>query len=104
MRFKSITVTRRGGPEVLEIIKNDLGALSAGKARIRVLATCLDVSQDGRIVIGSCSGYACVYDQSLKDIFKDIVQKSKIVQLMFSVDGKQLLSIGNDRSLWRTYL
>jgi NADPH:quinone reductase-like Zn-dependent oxidoreductase len=39
MPYKSIIVTRRGGPEVLEIIENDLRAPSAREARIRIMAT-----------------------------------------------------------------
>ena len=39
MSYKSVFVTRRGGPEVLEIIENDLRAPTHGEVRIRVLAT-----------------------------------------------------------------
>jgi NADPH:quinone reductase-like Zn-dependent oxidoreductase len=39
MSYKSIIVTRRGGPEVLQIIENRLRAPSAGEVRIRILAT-----------------------------------------------------------------
>ena len=39
MRYKSIIVTRRGSPEVLEIIENDLRPPSAGEARVKILAT-----------------------------------------------------------------
>jgi NADPH:quinone reductase-like Zn-dependent oxidoreductase len=39
MSYKSIVVTRRGGPEVLQVAENDLLAPSAGEARIRTLAT-----------------------------------------------------------------
>jgi NADPH:quinone reductase-like Zn-dependent oxidoreductase len=39
MKYKSIIVTRRGPPEVLQITENDLRAPSAGEARIKVLAT-----------------------------------------------------------------
>jgi len=39
MKYKSIIVTRRGSPEVLEIIENDLRPPSAGEARIKILAT-----------------------------------------------------------------
>ncbi|MFB0535027.1 MAG: medium chain dehydrogenase/reductase family protein [Anaerolineae bacterium] len=39
MRYKSVIVTKRGGPEVLEIIENDLRPPSAGEARIKILAT-----------------------------------------------------------------
>jgi NADPH:quinone reductase-like Zn-dependent oxidoreductase len=39
MKYKSIVVTKRGGPEVLEIVENDLRPPSAGEARIRILAT-----------------------------------------------------------------
>jgi len=38
MKYKSIIVTRRGSPEVLEIIENDLRPPSAGEARIKILA------------------------------------------------------------------
>jgi NADPH:quinone reductase-like Zn-dependent oxidoreductase len=41
MRYKSVIVTKRGGPEVLQVIENDLRALSAGEARIKILATCV---------------------------------------------------------------
>ncbi len=39
MTYKSIAVTRRGGPEVLQVVENDLRAPSAGEARIRTLVT-----------------------------------------------------------------
>jgi NADPH:quinone reductase-like Zn-dependent oxidoreductase len=39
MKYKSIIVTRRGSPEVLKIIENDLRPPSAGEARIKILAT-----------------------------------------------------------------
>ena len=39
MKYKSITVTKRGSPEVLQIVENDLRPPAAGEARIRVLAT-----------------------------------------------------------------
>jgi NADPH:quinone reductase-like Zn-dependent oxidoreductase len=39
MKYKSIVVTKRGGPEVLEIMENDLRPPSDGEARIRILAT-----------------------------------------------------------------
>jgi NADPH:quinone reductase-like Zn-dependent oxidoreductase len=39
MKYKSIIVTRRGSPEVLKIIENDLRTPSAGEARIKILAT-----------------------------------------------------------------
>jgi NADPH:quinone reductase-like Zn-dependent oxidoreductase len=38
MRYKSIIVTKKGGPEVLEVFENDLRAPSAGEVRIKVLA------------------------------------------------------------------
>ena len=38
MRYKNVVVTRRGGPEVLEVVENDLRDPSVGEARIRVLA------------------------------------------------------------------
>ncbi|KPK88547.1 MAG: hypothetical protein AMJ88_18825 [Anaerolineae bacterium SM23_ 63] len=38
MKYKSVIVTTRGGPEVLQVIENDLRAPSAGEARIRILA------------------------------------------------------------------
>jgi NADPH:quinone reductase-like Zn-dependent oxidoreductase len=39
MTYKSIIVTKRGGPEVLQVIENDLHAPLPGEARIRILAT-----------------------------------------------------------------
>jgi NADPH:quinone reductase-like Zn-dependent oxidoreductase len=37
--YKSIVVTRRGGPEVLQVVENDLREPSPGEVRIRILAT-----------------------------------------------------------------
>ena len=39
MKYKSVIVTRRGGPEVLQIIENDLRMPSVGEVRIKILAT-----------------------------------------------------------------
>jgi NADPH:quinone reductase-like Zn-dependent oxidoreductase len=39
MRYKSVVVTKRGGPEVLQVVENDLHPPSAGEARIKILAT-----------------------------------------------------------------
>lgn len=39
MRYKSIVVTRRGGPEVLQITDHDLRDPLPGEVRIRILAT-----------------------------------------------------------------
>jgi len=39
LRYKSVIVTKRGGPEVLQVVENDLRAPSAGEARIKILAT-----------------------------------------------------------------
>ena len=39
MKYKSIVATARGGPEVLQVVENDLRAPSPGEARVRVLAT-----------------------------------------------------------------
>ncbi len=38
MKYKSVITTRLGGPEVLQVIENDLRAPAAGEARIKVLA------------------------------------------------------------------
>jgi NADPH:quinone reductase-like Zn-dependent oxidoreductase len=38
MKYKSVVATRRGGPEVLQIIESDLRAPSAGEARVKILA------------------------------------------------------------------
>lgn len=38
MKYKSVIVPKRGSPEVLQIIENDLHAPSAGEARVKVLA------------------------------------------------------------------
>jgi NADPH:quinone reductase-like Zn-dependent oxidoreductase len=39
MKYKSVIVTKRGGPEALQVIENDLRMPSAGEARIKILAT-----------------------------------------------------------------
>ena len=39
MKYKSIIVTKRGGPETLQIVENDLVLPASGQARIKVLAT-----------------------------------------------------------------
>ena len=39
MKYRSVVVTRRGGPEVLQIVENDLRPPSVGEARIKILAT-----------------------------------------------------------------
>ncbi|MFC1879448.1 zinc-binding dehydrogenase [Chloroflexota bacterium] len=39
MKYKSIVVTARGGPEVLQIVENDLHPPLTGQARVKVLAT-----------------------------------------------------------------
>ena len=39
MRYKSVFVTRRGGPEVLKIVEKNLRPPAAGEARVRILAT-----------------------------------------------------------------
>jgi NADPH:quinone reductase-like Zn-dependent oxidoreductase len=38
MKYKSVVVTARGGPEVLCVVENELRAPAAGEARIRILA------------------------------------------------------------------
>lgn len=38
MKYKSVVATRRGGPEVLQIVENDLRPPAANEARIKVLA------------------------------------------------------------------
>jgi len=39
MKYKSVVVTQKGGPEVLQVVENDLRPPVANEARIRVLAT-----------------------------------------------------------------
>jgi NADPH:quinone reductase-like Zn-dependent oxidoreductase len=39
MKYKSVIATKRGGPEVLLVVENELVAPAAGEARIKVLAT-----------------------------------------------------------------
>ena len=51
MQYKSVTVTRKGSPEVLEIVENDLREPLAGEARIKILATSV-----GRTDIGYRNG------------------------------------------------
>jgi NADPH:quinone reductase-like Zn-dependent oxidoreductase len=51
MKYKSVTVTRKGSPEVLRIIENGFCAPLAGEARIKILATSV-----GRTDIGYRNG------------------------------------------------
>src|SRR5210317_926314 len=44
MKYKSVIVTERGGPDVLKIIEKDLRPPAAGEARIQILAA--PVTQD----------------------------------------------------------
>jgi NADPH:quinone reductase-like Zn-dependent oxidoreductase len=39
MKYKSIVVTQRGGPEAIQVVENDLRPPVEGEARIRILAT-----------------------------------------------------------------
>ena len=39
MKYKSVVVTKRGGPDVLQIVENELREPAAGEVRIKVLAT-----------------------------------------------------------------
>ena len=41
MKFKSVSAARKGGPEVLQVIENDLRLPSAGEYRVKILATCV---------------------------------------------------------------
>lgn len=38
MKYKKIVVTRRGGPDVMQVVENELPPLAAGEVRIRTLA------------------------------------------------------------------
>jgi NADPH:quinone reductase-like Zn-dependent oxidoreductase len=38
MKYRSVIVTRNGGPEVLQVVENDLRSPAAGEVRIKVLA------------------------------------------------------------------
>ena len=38
MKYKSVLATRRGGPEVLQIVENDLRPPAPGQARIKIIA------------------------------------------------------------------
>lgn len=39
MKYKSVVVTKRGGPETLQVVENDLRPPAVGEARIKILAT-----------------------------------------------------------------
>ena len=39
MTYRSVAATRRGGPDVLQVVENDLKEPAAREARIRILAT-----------------------------------------------------------------
>jgi NADPH:quinone reductase-like Zn-dependent oxidoreductase len=51
MKYKSVIVTRKGPPEVLKVIENDLRAPLAGEVRVKILATTV-----GRTDIGYRNG------------------------------------------------
>ena len=51
MQYKSVLVTGRGGPEVLQIIENDLRPPLPGEARVKILAA--PVCQDNVAVRAS---------------------------------------------------
>ena len=44
MKYKSVVVSARGGPEVIEIVEKELLPPGAGEARVKILAT--PVTQD----------------------------------------------------------
>jgi len=52
MKYKSIIVTKRGGPEVLQIVENELRKPLPGEARIRILATPV-VQDDVAVRVGN---------------------------------------------------
>lgn len=43
MKYRSVVAARRGGPEVLQIVENELRAPEAGEARVRVLAAAVSL-------------------------------------------------------------
>ena len=51
-KYKSVIVTERGGPEVLNVVENDLRVPAAGEARIKVLATPV-VQDDVAVRVGN---------------------------------------------------
>ena len=53
MKYKSVVATRRGVPEILQIIENDLRSPAAGEVRVKVLATGV-----GRTDINYMHGYS----------------------------------------------
>lgn len=44
MKYKSVIATARGGPDVLQVVENEMQPVAAGEARIRIIAT--PVTQD----------------------------------------------------------
>ena len=52
MKYKSIIVTKRGGPEVLKIVENKLREPLPGEARIKILATPV-VQDDVAVRVGN---------------------------------------------------
>src|SRR5512136_2022201 len=39
MKYKSVVITRKGPPDVLKVVENDLREPKSGEARVRILAT-----------------------------------------------------------------
>jgi NADPH:quinone reductase-like Zn-dependent oxidoreductase len=53
MKYKSVVATKRGGPEVLQVVENDLRDPAAGEVRVKVLA-----SGVGRTDLNYMHGYS----------------------------------------------
>lgn len=49
MKYKSVVATSRGGPEVLQIVENDLRPPAANEARIKVLAASVTLTDHVRL-------------------------------------------------------
>lgn len=47
MKYKSVSVTKRGGPEFLQIVENELRAPAAAEARVKVLAASVSLVDVG---------------------------------------------------------
>lgn len=45
MKYRSVVAAQRGGPEVLQVVENDLRAPAAGEVRVRVLAASITLPE-----------------------------------------------------------
>ena len=106
MKYKSVIVTKRGGPEVLQVIENDLRPPSAGETRIKILATCVclpDVqARYGQTPIAPrvpfVPGYAIIGDvDALGEGITNVVVGDRVAALTVSGGYAEYIFLGEEQ-------